>query len=52
STGGALFNKDYYILDTQKYVWVTTNNSVITAQGSSKSQGSQSNKVVDPSSNN
>ncbi|KAF0464563.1 galactose oxidase [Gigaspora margarita] len=51
STGGALVNKDYYILDTQKYIWVTTNNSVITTQGSSKSQGSQPNKA-DPSSNN
>ncbi|KAF0461848.1 galactose oxidase [Gigaspora margarita] len=51
STGGTIYNKDYYILDTQKYVWVTTNNSVITTQGPSKIQGSQPNKAIDPSSN-
>ncbi|KAF0464559.1 galactose oxidase [Gigaspora margarita] len=51
STGGALYNKDYYILDTQKYVWVTTNNSMITTKSPSKNQGSQPNVGVDPSSN-
>ncbi|CAG8760389.1 37347_t:CDS:2, partial [Gigaspora margarita] len=51
STGGAVYNKDYYILDTQKYVWVTTNNSMITTKNPSKSQGSQPNVGGDPSSN-
>ncbi|CAG8672016.1 2873_t:CDS:1, partial [Dentiscutata heterogama] len=48
STSG-FYNKDVYVLDTQKYVWIAINNTATTTQGSSKSQKTQTNKAVNPS---
>ncbi|KAF0437384.1 galactose oxidase [Gigaspora margarita] len=49
------FNKDVYVLDIQKYVWIGVNNPVTTSQGSPSSQTTQTNntqKLSNPSSNN
>ncbi|KAF0550193.1 galactose oxidase [Gigaspora margarita] len=48
STRG-LFNKDVYVLDTQKYVWIAVNNTATTTKGSSTSQKSQTNKAQETS---
>ncbi|CAG8644167.1 1216_t:CDS:2, partial [Gigaspora margarita] len=42
---GYLYNKDVYVLDTQKYVWIGINNTATTTKGSSTSQKTQTNKA-------
>ncbi|CAG8628935.1 24293_t:CDS:2 [Gigaspora margarita] len=42
---GNLFNKDVYVLDTQKYVWIAVNNTATTTKVSSTSQKPQTNKA-------
>ncbi|KAF0550208.1 galactose oxidase [Gigaspora margarita] len=52
---GDLFNKDVYVLDIQKFVWITVNNTATTTKGSSTSQKTQTNKaqgISNSSSNN
>ncbi|KAF0550205.1 galactose oxidase [Gigaspora margarita] len=42
---GDLFNKEVYVLDTQKYVWIAVNNTATSTKGSSTSQKIQTNKA-------
>ncbi|CAG8516727.1 20795_t:CDS:2 [Gigaspora margarita] len=54
-SSGGFFNKDVYVLDTQKYVWIGVNNPVTTSQGSLSSPTTQTNntqKLSNSSSNN
>ncbi|KAF0415898.1 galactose oxidase [Gigaspora margarita] len=48
STGG-LYNKNVYVLDTQKYTWIGINITAITNKGSSTNQKPQTNKAQSPS---